>query len=89
MPDGQRVAWHLPQVPWPTWVSHKWDLPTSSLLNAQDLGTVPPGEMILLRVDRLPDWIDSEIESVLERRRGDYGLVKASVMKNYASGIQK
>ncbi len=87
--DGQRVAWHLPQVPWPTWVSHKWDLPTSSLLNAQDLGTVPPGEMILLRVDRLPDWIDSEIESVLERRRGDYGLVKASVMKNYATGIQK
>jgi len=42
-----------------------------------------------LRIDRLPDWIDSEIESALEREKGDYGIVRASVMKNYANGMQK
>ena len=76
-------------MPWPTWVSYRLDLPTSSLLNVEDLLSVPPDEIILLRVDRLPDWINSEIESALERKRGDYGIVKASVMKNYAIGIQK
>ena len=89
LPDSQEVAWHLPQVPWPTWVSYRLDLPTSSLLDVEDLLSVPPDEIILLRVDRLPDWINSEIESALERKRGDYGIVKASVMKNYAIGIQK
>ena len=89
LPDSQKVAWHLPQVPWPTWVSYRWNLPTSSLSSAQELGTVPSGGFILLRLDRLPDWINSEIESALERKRGDYGLVEASVMRNYAIGKQK
>ena len=87
--DSQRIAWHLPQVPWPTWVSREWSLPTSSLSSALDLGTVPLDDIILLRIDRLPDWIDSEIESALEREKGDYGIVRASVMKNYANGMQK
>ena len=89
LPDSQKVAWHLPQVPWPTWVSYRWNLPTSSLSSAQELGTVPSGGFILLRLDRLPDWINSEIESALERKRGDYGLVEASVMRNYVIGKQK
>ncbi len=89
LPDSQRIAWHLPQVPWPTWVSYKWSLTTSSLSDALDLSNVPSGDIILLRIDRLPDWIDGEIESALEREKGNYGIVKASVMKNYVIGAQK
>merc|ERR1712034_182777 len=27
--DGQTIVWHTPQVPWPTWISRAWRLPTS------------------------------------------------------------
>ena len=80
-------AWHLPQVPWPTWVSNKWNVPTSSLLNAEDLGTVPSEDIVLFRIDRIPDWLDGKIEFAIEDQKGRYATVKAHVMKQHVIGV--
>ena len=85
----QRFAWHLPQVPWPTWVSYDWNLPTRVISNVEELGTVPSDDIILLRIDRIPYWLDKEVKSMLEKGKGDYGTVEASVMKEYVIGIEK
>ena len=79
----QRTAWHLPQVPWPTWVSSKWNTPTKSLSNAEDLGTVPSNDIVLFRIDRIPDWLDEQIQYAVEEREGNYATIKSSVMNKY------
>jgi hypothetical protein len=79
--SSQKTAWHLPQVPWPTWVSNQWNVPTASLLNAEDLGTVPSEDIVLFRIDRLPDWLDGKIGFAIEDQKGRYATVKAHVMK--------
>ena len=79
--SSQKTAWHLPQVPWPTWVSNKWNVPTASLLNAEDLGTVPSEDIVLFRIDRLPDWLDEKIGFAIEDQKGKYATVTAHVMK--------
>jgi len=87
--SGQKIAWHLPQVPWPTWVSNKWNVPTVSLSNAEDLGTVPSEDIVLFRIDRMPDWLDEKIEFEVEERKGKYVTVQAHVMKKHVIGIAK
>ena len=87
--SGQKTAWHLPQVPWPTWVSNKWNVPTVSLLNAEDLGTVPSEDIVLFRIDRIPDWLDGKIEFAIEDQKGRYATVKAHVMKRHVIGVTK
>ena len=84
---GQKTAWHLPQVPWPTWVSNKWNVPTASLLNAEDLGTVPSEDIVLFRIDRIPDWLDGKIEFAIEDQKGRYATVTAHVMKQHVTGV--
>ena len=85
--SGQKTAWHLPQVPWPTWVSNKWNVPTASLLNAEDLGTVPSEDIVLFRIDRIPDWLDGKIEFAIEGQKGRYATVTAHVMKQHVTGV--
>ena len=87
--SGQKTAWHLPQVPWPTWVSNKWNVPTVSLSNVEDLGTVPSEDIVLFRIDRMPDWLDEKIEFEVKDRKGKYATVQVSVMKKYVSGVIK
>ena len=86
---SQKIAWHLPQVPWPTWISNKWNVSTVSLLNAEDLGTVPSDDVVLFRIDRIPDWLDKEVEFLLEEREGNYGTIKARFMKEHVVEVQK
>ena len=87
--SGQKTAWHLPQVPWPTWVSNKWNVPTASLLNAEDLGTVPSEDIVLFRIDWIPDWLDGKIEFAIKDQKGRYATVKAHVMKQHVIGVTK
>ena len=82
--SNQITAWHLPQIPWPTWVANEWGLRTKSLSNAEDLDTVPSDDIVLLRIDMLPDWLDKEIQFALQEREGNYGAITAEVMKKYA-----
>jgi hypothetical protein len=81
--SGQKTAWHLPQVPWPTWVSNKWNVPTVSLSNAEDLDTVPSEDIVLFRIDRLPRWLDKRVKFALISSRGNYGIILVSDMKKY------
>ena len=87
--SSQKTAWHLPQVPWPTWVSNKWNVPTTSLLNSEDLGTVPSGDIVLFRIDRLPDWLDGKIEFEIENQKGKYATITAHVMKQHVIEVIK
>ena len=87
--SGQKTAWHLPQVPWPTWVSNKWNVPTASLLNAEDLGTVPSEDIVLFRIDRIPDWLDGKIDFAIEDQKGRYATVTAHVMKQHVTEVIK
>ena len=87
--SGQKTAWHLPQLPWPTWVSNKWNVPTFSLSHTEDLGTVPSEDIVLFRIDRIPDWLDEKIEFAVEERKGKYATVKARVMKQHGTWVIK
>ena len=89
LPRNQRTAWHLPQVAWPTWVSNKWGMSARNLLNAEDLGTVPSDDVVLFRIDRMPDWLEKEIDFVVEQREGRYAVLEAHVMKQYVVEVQK
>ncbi len=83
LPIGQVNAWHLPQVPWPTWISNKWNVPTEGLSNAEELGTVPSDDIVLFRIDRIPDWLDKEVQNAVKEREGNYATIRASVMNRY------
>lgn len=86
---SQKIAWHLPQVPWPTWVSNKWNMSAVGLLNAGDLGSVPSDNIVLFRIDRIPDWLDKDIEFAVKGREGRYAVVEALVMHEYLVEVQK
>ena len=76
-------------MPWPTWVSNKWNVPTFGLSNTEELGTVPSEDIVLFRIDRIPDWLDEKIEFAVEERKGKYATVKARVMKQHVTGVIK
>ena len=87
--NEQKTAWHLPQVPWPTWVSNKWNVTTTSLSNAQDLGTVPSDDIVLFRTDRIPDWLQKEVAFAADKQKGRYATIKAHVMKGFIIGASE
>ena len=86
-PSTQETAWHLPQIPWPTWISSEWNLPTESLENLEDLLTVPDEDIVLVHLDRLPSWIDGSIVNEIKKRVGNYGVVSASSMRKHTVGL--
>ena len=55
-PPGQEVAWVI-GIELPRWVSYYWDLPVLEI-GPPDLSTVPEDDLVLLRLDRMPTWID-------------------------------
>ncbi len=57
--------------------------------HVEDLGTVPSEDIVLFRIDRMPDWLDEKIEFEVKDREGKYAAVQASVMKKYVSGVIK
>ena len=69
---GQAVAWSAEGVdPVPRWMSYYWDLPATEL-RYEDVGTVGERDLVLVRLDRAPSWIQ---EPVPVAERGRYGLV--------------
>ena len=59
------------------------------LLNAGDLGSVPSDNIVLFRIDRIPDWLDKDIEFAVKGREGRYAVVEALVMHEYLVEVQK
>ena len=85
-PEGQEVVWHVPGVPWPTWISYAWGLPPLPVATAGDLATVPDDDLVVVRLDRLPGFMAGVVVGDYTAVRGDYGLIAAGDLRRHVVG---
>lgn len=75
---GQTVGWVAGALEVPRWMSFYWDLPVAEL-GREQVDEVHPGDLVLLRGDRLPEWLD---EVPMPRAQvGRYALVTVSDLR--------
>ena len=82
-PVGQDTLWHLPEVAWPTWVSYAWDLPPSVVATVDDLATVPGDDRVVVRLDRLPAFVDRSVADEALAVRGTYAVVTGAALRRH------
>jgi hypothetical protein len=76
-PD-QQVIWVTDGIPTPRWASWYWGLPPRTL-TAEELAAQPDSrDLVLVRLDRLPDWIPATVEQSAVVVEGSYALVRFS-----------
>ena len=82
--SGQLTAWVAEGVdPVPRWVSYYWDLPVSEASAAAvEGGSVRAGDLVLVRLDRLPRWMHPVPEPFAQR--GRYALVTGAALRERA-----
>jgi len=85
-PAGQAVVWHVPQVPWPTWISYAWGLPPAAVSSAEDLAGVPDDDLVVVRLDHLPDFLEGDVAGHVVEVVGDYGVVTGAVLARHVVG---
>jgi hypothetical protein len=85
-PVGQEAVWHTPGVPWPTWISYSWGLPPSAVASAADLAGVPDGDLVVVRLDRMPGFMVGAVVGDYTAVRGDYGLITAGDLRRHVVG---
>ena len=75
---GQEVAWVAEGVdPLAIWVSYYWDLPVVEVpLDGAGVGSARGADLVLARSDRMPEWIQREVEPAVEQ--GRYALFRAA-----------
>jgi hypothetical protein len=81
--DGQTTVWHTPQVPWPTWISRAWSLPTGAVASSADVATVADDDRVVIRLDRLPAFLDGSVGDDALAVRGSYAVVTGSELRNH------
>ena len=86
---GQSVAWYVPQVPWPTWIAHAWQLPPVALVNALGVATVPDDDLAVVHLDRLPAWLDPAVADHAVAVDGRYAAVRGADLRRYATGDER
>ena len=85
-PDGQEVVWHVPGVPWPTWISHAWGLPPAVVATSDDLAEVPDEDLVVVRFGRMPAFVDSDALSHASIAVGDYGVLTGADLRRHVVG---
>jgi hypothetical protein len=92
-PTGQTGAMQVIGIAAPRWHSYYWDLPPLQLsLDGADRGgdipvgavtEVADGELVLIRTDRLPDWLPdaATVEAAAIAIDGRYSLVEGAVLR--------
>ena len=80
---GQDTAWHTPQVAWPTWVSRAWGLEPSAVASMEDLATVGDDDRVVVRLDRLPAFVDRSVADEVLAVRGTYAVVAGAVLRRH------
>ena len=83
---GQSVAWYVPQVPWPTWIAHAWRLPPAALVDAGGVATVPDDDLVVVRLDRLPGWLDTAVTDYAVAVDGNYAAVRGVDLRRHTTG---
>lgn len=77
---GQDTVWVTDGIPTPRWASWYWDLPPRPL-TPEDLEARPDSsDLVLVRLDRLPDWIPATVERSALVVEGEYALVPFKVL---------
>ena len=80
---GQDTAWHTPQVPWPTWVSRAWGLEPSVVASSEDVATVGDYDRVVVRLDRLPSFVDRSVADEALAVRGTYAVVTGVALRRH------
>jgi len=80
---GQDTAWHTPQVPWPTWVSRAWGLEPSAVASPEDVATVGDDDRVVVRLDRLPAFVDRSVADEVLAVRGTYAVVTGAALRRH------
>ena len=83
---GQSVAWYVPQVPWPTWIAHAWELPPAALVDTSGVATVPDNDLAVVRLDRLPAWLDPAVADHAVAVDGRYAVVRGAALRRHITG---
>jgi len=81
--DGQTTVWHTAQVPWPTWISRAWGLPTGAVASPDGVATVADDDRVVIRLDRLPAFLDGSVGDDALAVRGSYAVVTGSELRNH------
>ena len=81
--DGQTTVWHTPQVPWPTWISRAWGLPTGAVASPDGVATVADDDRVVIRLDRLPAFLDGSVGDDALAVRGSYAVVTGSELRSH------
>ena len=80
---GQDIAWHTPQVPWPTWVSRAWGLAPGAVASPEDVVTVGDDDRVVVRLDRLPAFVDRSVADEALAVRGTYAVVTGAALRRH------
>ena len=83
---GQSVAWYVPQVPWPTWIAHAWRLRPAALVDAGTVATVPDDDLVVVRLDRLPGWLDTAVTDYAVAVDGNYAALRGVDLRRHTTG---
>jgi hypothetical protein len=82
---GQEILWHTPQVAWPTWGSATWGLPPGTVATRADVATVSDGDRVVLRLDRLPAFVDRSVADDALAVRAPYAVVTGADLRRHLS----
>ena len=83
------AAWYVPQVPWPTWIAHTWRLPPVALVDAEAIDTLPDDDLVVVRLDRLPAWLDQEVVHDVSAVDGRYAVIDGANLRRHATGVDR
>jgi len=69
-------------VPWPTWISRAWGLPPGAVADRDDVATVADRDRVVVRLDRLPAFLEGTVGDDALAVRGTYAVVTGAQLRS-------
>jgi hypothetical protein len=70
-------------VPWPTWISRAWGLPPGAVASPDDVASVADGDRVVIRLDRLPAFLDGPVGDGALAISGTYAVVTGADLRSH------
>lgn len=77
---GQDTGWVVGAIALPRWMSWYWGVPVHEL-GPETLRSIGPDDLVLIRYDRVPDWLDRDRLPTPRGQEGRYALLDASELE--------